>query len=219
MNIIDLTMPISDHFRWKVERKLASDFAKGDQFQATWAGWPMHGFTHMDAARHILPDGFTTDEISLDRVTGAASVIDISELAPDSVISDSHLSQRGAHVQEADIILLAADWDRRRSIETPEFWTDAPSLSRSACEWLLERRPKAVGFDFPQDRPIRNLLHGQVDPLKDYVSHDVLLRNGVILIEYLCNLAAIPSQRTTIFALPLKLPDADGAPARVIAVA
>jgi kynurenine formamidase len=39
----------------------------------------------------------------------------------------------------------------------------------------------------------------------------------VILIEYLCNLAALESERTQLFALPLKLPDADGAPARVIA--
>ena len=39
----------------------------------------------------------------------------------------------------------------------------------------------------------------------------------LIQIEYLCNLAALPGPRTTLFALPLKVLGADGAPARVIA--
>ena len=38
-----------------------------------------------------------------------------------------------------------------------------------------------------------------------------------IQIEYLCNLGALQGPRTTLFALPLKVPGADGAPARVIA--
>jgi kynurenine formamidase len=46
----------------------------------------------------------------------------------------------------------------------------------------------------------------------------VLLRNGVIMIEYLCNLRRIPGDRTPLVALPLKIPDSDGAPARVIAL-
>jgi arylformamidase len=50
------------------------------------------------------------------------------------------------------------------------------------------------------------------------VSHDVILRRGVPLIEYLCNLGAVRSARAEICALPLKLLDADGAPARVVAI-
>ena len=38
-NIIDLTMPVQDHFRWPVDRRLAADFAKGDPFQITYVGW------------------------------------------------------------------------------------------------------------------------------------------------------------------------------------
>jgi kynurenine formamidase len=215
--IVDLSMPVADHFRWPVERHLKGDFGKGDQFQVTWIGWTVHGFTHMDSARHISHDGFTTDEIALDRVIGPAAVIDISDVGENQEIPADLLVARGAAVQPDDIIILGAFWDRRRSIHTPEFWTDAPYLGRQACEWLLDRRPKAVGFDFPQDRPIRNLLKGQVDPIEDYVSHDVLLRNGVILIEYLCNVASIGADRAVVHALPIRIPHADGAPARVIA--
>jgi kynurenine formamidase len=40
----------------------------------------------------------------------------------------------------------------------------------------------------------------------------------VVLIEYLCNLWAITQKRLTLAALPLKIAEADGAPARVIAI-
>jgi kynurenine formamidase len=53
----------------------------------------------------------------------------------------------------------------------------------------------------------------------DNVTHDVLLRNGVILIEYLANTVALTEPRTFLCCLPLKVPAADGAPARVIALA
>ena len=90
-------------------------------------------------------------------------------------------------------------------------------LSVGACRWLLAREIKALAVDFPQDYPIRGLLDGKQAPIEAFVSHDILLRNGVILIEYLTNLGALTSPRTTLFALPLKIPNADGAPARVIA--
>jgi kynurenine formamidase len=110
-------------------------------------------------------------------------------------------------------------WERQRSPTTPEFWTEAPYMTRAAAEWLLARRPRAVAFDFPQDYVIRLLLKGERRPLADNVTHDVLLRNGVILIEYLANTVALTEPRTFLCCLPLKVPAADGAPARVIALA
>jgi arylformamidase len=36
------------------------------------------------------------------------------------------------------------------------------------------------------------------------------------MFEYLCNMGAMTQPRNTVIGLPLKLPDSDGAPARVI---
>ncbi|MDX1540393.1 MAG: hypothetical protein R3349_03210, partial [Geminicoccaceae bacterium] len=84
--------------------------------------------------------------------------------------------------------------------------------------WLLAQGVRAAAFDFPQDQPIRGLLDGKRAPLEEHVTHDVLLRNGVILIEYLANTQAIRQPRVWFCCLPLKVPEADGAPARVIAI-
>ena len=216
--IIDLSMAIEDHFRWPVERRLTSDHAKGDLFQVTWLGWPVHGFTHMDSARHFFADGKTTSDIPLETTVGEAAVVDLTPVAPNQAITVERLEAAAGHVQSGDIVVMKSCWEQHRSPKTPEFWTEAPYMSRSAAEWLLERRPRAVAFDFPQDYTIRLLLKGEVRPVAEHVTHDVLLRNGVILIEYLSNTAALAAPRTFLCCLPLKVPDADGAPARVIAL-
>lgn len=216
--IVDLSVPIEPHFRWPMERSLKSDFARGAQFQVTWLGLVVHGFTHIDSPRHILPDGDTSSEVPLEATIGEAAVVDLSDVEPGAEIGAGLLEARGGHVREGDIVLLKTRWDERRKLHTPEFWTDAPWLGRDACDWLLARKIKALAPDFPQDYPIRGLLGGKTAPLEDFVSHDVLLRNGIILIEYIANLGAVDRERATVYALPLKLPQSDGAPARVIAV-
>jgi kynurenine formamidase len=216
--LVDLTMPIHDHFRWPVQRDLRGDFARGDTFQVTWVGWAVHGFTHIDAPRHIVPDGATTSDLLLEQFVGPAAVLDLTGIAPMTAITGEVLRRAGGHLQPGDIALLKTCWETVRSPETPEFWTTAPYLTRPACEWLLAREIKAIGFDFPQDYPIRDLLRNQTAPLAEFVSHDCLLRAGIVLIEYLCNTQALTRSRVELYALPLKIPDADGAPARVVVI-
>jgi arylformamidase len=216
--IIDLTVPIEPHFRWPMERSLKADFAEGDDFQITWLGLVVHGFTHIDSPRHFVPDGKTSSDVPLEATVGDAAIVDLSDVEPLQAIDAARLASRAGHVRAGDMVLLRTRWDERRNLHTREFWTDSPYLTRDACEWLLDRGIKALVPDFPQDYPIRGLLDGTRAAKSDFVSHDVLLRNGVILIEYTCNHGRLPRDRTTIYALPLRLPDSDGCPARVIAV-
>ena len=76
-----------------------------------------------------------------------------------------------------------------------------PYMTREASEWLLERGPRAVAFDFPQDYVIRLLLKGERRPLAENVTHDVLLQNGVTLIEYLCQHRGADADRALSFAV------------------
>jgi kynurenine formamidase len=215
--IIDLTMPVSDHFRWPVERRLLADQAKGDLFQVTWVGLPVHGFTHMDSPKHFFAEGKTTDDIPLEKTVGEAALLDLGEIKANEELTPDRLAGAGGDIRPDDILILKSCWGRQRSVDTPEFWSEAPFLGRAAAEWLLAQKPRAVAFDFPQDYTIRLLLKGEVRPLEEHVSHDVLLRNEVVLIEYLTNTEALTAARLQFCCLPLKLPTADGAPARVIA--
>ena len=218
MEIIDLSMPIGPHFRWSPELRIKGDIAAGDQFRISHLATTCHGFTHVDAQAHFVAHAPTIEATPLARVVGPARVIDLRDVAPNTEIDAQRLASRDPGGAEGEILILSAAWDTKRDNTTPEFWKEAPFLTRDAAEWLHARKPTAVAFDFPQDFPIRLLLDGKTVPSDQHVTHDVLLRAGVTLIEYLVNTSALRHPRTLLCAAPLKIPNADGAPARVFAI-
>ena len=138
--LIDLTMPIADHFRWPVDRREK----KSDTFQATWIGWTVHGFTHVDAPRHMVPGGPTTTDLPLDRIVGRATIVDLTGIAPQSKISESQIREAGQYIEAGDIVLLKTCWDTVESVQTPEFWTNAPYLSRDCSHGTGPTRPPLI---------------------------------------------------------------------------
>jgi arylformamidase len=219
MRIIDLTMPIiTDHVRWKAERTIAGNLEAGDLFQVTTLRVSCHSFTHVDARRHYFRDGKTIEETPLDAVVGDCAVIDLMDVAPNEAVGPEKLAARFGHVGAADKVLFKSGWDGKRSFRTREFWTESPYLTRDAALFLKDRGVTTIAYDFPQDYVIRLLLHGEIRPIEEHVTHDILLRAGVHMIEYVVNTAAITEQRVLLSAAPLKIPGADGAPARVYAI-
>lgn len=219
MRIVDLSMPITTaHPRWKTEVTFAGDLVAGDLAQVTTVKVSCHAFTHVDARRHMFLDGETIETTPLERVVGDCAVIDLTDVAENEAIGPDRIAARAAHVRHGDRVLFKTGWDRRRSPQTTAFWTDAPFVTREAAQWLWDRRITTVAWDFPQDYTIRLLLKGEVRPLPEHVTHDILLRNGVTMIEYVCNTAELREPRVLLCAAPLKIPTADGAPARVFAI-
>jgi kynurenine formamidase len=219
MRIVDLSMPIiTDHVRWKAERTVAGNLAAGDLFQVTTLKVSCHSFTHVDARRHYFADGKTIEETPLDAVVGDAAVIDLMDVVPNEAVGPEKLAARFGHVRPGDKVLLRSGWDGKRSFRTKEFWLDAPYLTREAALWLKDRGVTTIAYDFPQDYVIRLLLHGEIRPIEEHVTHDLLLRAGVHMIEYVVNTAALREPRVLLSAAPLKIPGSDGAPARVYAI-
>lgn len=217
IKLIDLSMSIRLHWRWQVTCEFTLDHKKGDLFQSSVFSLPTHAFTHIDTPLHILPREITIDKVPLDRLCGQASIIDLSFVDENQPILLKDLQGAGKHLLPGDIVLLKTSWDLKRDWKTQEYWTEAPYVDEKAATWLAQQDICAVGFDFPQDYFIREIPSRHPD-ITDLPTHDLILRKGIYLIEYLCNLHLIRSDRTNIFALPLKLENAEGAPARVVAV-
>ncbi len=219
MRIIDLTMPIiTDHVRWKAERSISGDTGNGDLFQVTTLKVSCHSFTHVDARRHYFGDGATIEETPLEDVVGDAAVIDLMDIEPNEAVGPEKLASRFGGVRPGDKILFKSGWDTKRSFRTKEFWLDAPYLTREAAQFIKDKGVRTVAYDFPQDYCIRLLLSGEVRPIEEHVTHDILLRAGVNMIEYVVNTSEITADRVLLSAAPLKIPGADGAPARVYAI-
>lgn len=216
---IDLSFPVRDHFRWPIETDLIHDLSAGDVFQTTRIRTICHAFTHADAPLHVDAGG--TDIASMDLATwvGEAAVVDLSDVEEDAAITEDLLAARGDHVRGGDIALIRTDWDARQDVAQRSFWERSPYLTRGAANWLAERRIVCAGFDFPQDHAIRGVaVGGPPARAEEFVTHDVLLRRGVGLLEYLAGLRGIRGPRTFLVALPLRLAGVDGSPVRAVAL-
>lgn len=219
MRIIDLSLPIApEHVRWKAERTIAGSVADGDLFQVTTIKVSCHSFTHVDAKRHYFADGRTIDETPLDAVVGMADVIDLMDVEANQAIDAALLAPRLGGIRPGAKVLLKTGWHRHRSFREAAFWLDSPWLTRDAAESLKAAGIGAIAYDFPQDYAIRLLLKGEVRPIEEHVTHDILLRAGVHMIEYLTNTAELRERRVLLSAAPLKVEGGDGAPARVYAI-
>lgn len=217
MKIVDLTMSIQTHWRWPVQLEYLQRHDRGAEFQTCRIDISMHTFTHVDTPLHVMPDQVTIDRVPLDQLVGPAAILDLKAIRPNQAINEEMVREAGRHLKRGDIVLLRTCWDLQRDWKTREFWTEAPYVDEKAAAWLAEQKIKAVGFDFPQDYFIRD-IPARHPPVKELPTHHIILRRGIFLIEYLCNLRQIPTDRAEVYALPLKITGAEGAPARVICV-
>ncbi len=219
MKFIDLTLTIKEHWRWSAKLKAHRTF-DDYHFLLQSIDFNLHGFTHVDAPLHFLPDGPSIEKVSLDKFMGEAAVVDLSHLGENGGVTAEDLAAKGQHIRPGDIVLLRTDWPVKCDYTTRDFWAKAPYTSREACEWLVERRVKAVGYDYPPDYVLRQKLAdpNYKDTPEENTTHYVFFKEGIFVIEYLCNLHLITRDHIHFMALPLPIEGAGGSPVRAIAI-
>ena len=220
MRIVDLSFPIRPHFRWKAVPERVATHAAGDPMQSTVMTMSCHAYTHVDAPIHYLPDGRDIASMPIDQWMGDAAVVDLSHLGTNAEISGAELEKHAGHVRPGDIVLLRTDWPRKTSVDREEFWSEGPYTGPSGCEWLIARGAKAVGYDYPPDHCVRDLIGARRrKPARaEFTTHAAFFPAGITVIEYLTNLHEIGAARCRFIALPLRIETADGSPVRAIAL-
>jgi len=186
-----------------------------------------HGGTHLDAPIHFAQGRWSTDEIPLASLIGAAVVIDVKAqaLKDRDYLLDVETIQRweaehGAIPDEALVLLntgYAQFWpDRLRYMGTDKVGAEAvpelhfPGFSQPAAAYLSEvRKVKAVGLDTP------SIDYGQS---ADFIVHRYLYERNVIGFENVANLDQLPATGAYVIALPMKIGGGSGGPLRIVAL-
>jgi kynurenine formamidase len=220
MRVIDLSFAIQPHFRWTATSERRSSHERGGLFQSTVATLSCHAFTHVDAPVHFLAGDRDIAQMPIDQWMGPAALVDLTHLRENGEVTAAELARVAGHVARGDIALLRTDWPRRVDVASPRFWSHAPHTGRDACEWLVGRGVKAVGYDYPPDYAIRTTIFRPATPVsrRECTTHDVFFPAGITVIEYLTNLDQIGAMRCQFIALPLRLEGADGSPVRAVAI-
>ncbi len=173
--------------------------ADGAPTTTTAVSLSAHTGTHVDAPRHLFPDGAGAAALPLDALCGRAWVADVRTTDGPGI---------------ADVDALPADDLRRVLWRTGAHraWPGGPfdpgfaALSVEAAQRLVDRGIRLVGID-----------SFSVDPHEsdDLPVHRILLGAGVVVLENL-DLSGVCPGYYELIALPLKLDGSDGAPTRVI---
>lgn len=164
-----------------------------------------HSGTHLDAPAHLIARARTLDQFPASHFQGPARVVDCREV--EGEIGLQHLEPL-ARLRQAEFVLLLTGWDRHW--RTAAYGTGFPVLSPAAAAWLAGLPIKGIGVD---------TLSVDYPTAAGFPNHHRFLGQDKIIIENLANLDAIPGQACQLYCLPLPLKAADGAPARVIAIA
>jgi kynurenine formamidase len=220
VRVVDLSFPIRPHFRWTVASELRTAHERGDNFRSTIVTLGCHAYTHVDAPLHFLPRDRDIAAMPVDQWMGPAAVVDLTHLGPNGEVTAADLARRAGHVARGDIVLLRTDWPRRTSVETEAFWREAPWTGPSACQWLIARGAKVVGYDYPPDYTVRTSIFapGTKVAREECTTHHYFFPAGITVVEYLTNLDRIGAPRCRFLALPLRIEGADGSPVRAIAL-
>lgn len=183
-----------------------------------------HLGTHIDSPIHFAEGQATTEAVPLRQLTGPAVVIDISrsaaanhdyELSANDVLAWEKTHGR---IVAGAIVLVrtgwAAFWPNRVLYMGTAATGDTqnlhfPGISPETAKLLVDRRVDGVGID------TASLDHG---PSTAFRTHRILNGAGIYGLENVAHLDRLPAKGATVLALPMKIRNGTGGPARVIAL-
>jgi arylformamidase len=174
--------------------------SRGDSSNVSLLSLGAHTGTHMDAPRHFFDGGPGMDKLPLEAVIGPARVIAIRDR-----VSIQARELRAHRIRRGERIIFKTHGSTARWRQ-PGFARDYVYVTNEAALFLADRGVRMVGVDYLSVGGFKKDSHE---------THRTLLGAGVWIIEGL-ELSSVPPGRYDLIALPLRILDADGAPARVV---
>ena len=206
-NVVDLTMAFQNGM---------SGFSKNIAKTMSEHGWNAstltlysHAGTHMDAPIHFNVTKQTIDHIPVSNFIGPAWVVDARLVGPKGLITVDHIPNNIQNdFKPGDSLIIWTGWSQYAG--TTMYRSALPRISEALALWCVAQQVKMIAVEPPSVADVNNI--DEVTKI-----HQILLK-AVIIIEGLCNIEALGSNRVELIALPLKIEAGDGAPARVIAI-
>jgi arylformamidase len=157
--------------------------------------------TYLDSPFHRFERAPDLSQVPLDRLAGVPGiVIDATSTTGRSIDVSLVQDVRGRAV------LIATDWDRRW--RTPSYWEPCPFLAPTSVEQLVRAGAALVGIDTWN-------VDDTEDPARQ--AHTRLLDAGILIVEHLCNLRALPRDGFRFFAAPPRIVRGASFPVRAFA--
>lgn len=147
----------------------------------------LHTGTHIDMPMHLLDTQGFASGAPLEAFCGRGVLLDARDANPISATQTF-----AGQMEPGDIVLLHTGWDSRYFDSA--YFSQHPSIDESFARLLVDKQVKMLGIDMP------------APDHAPYTLHKYLLAQGVLLLENLTNLQALPFDAPfEVFAFPLKI--------------
>lgn len=167
-----------------------------------------HTGTHVDAPLHFYDHENGIDQLDLQKVCGDVSVINFTHIREGQCVKLEDVTK----IEVGKRMIFRFDWFKKW--KTEEYYKRFPYFTMESAQYLVEKGMQLLALDTPSPDNGSAIMSKN-----DSLIHKFLLKNKVTIIEYLNNTDQLKQGiQYQLFALPIKLSDCDGAPARVIAV-
>lgn len=177
---------------------------QGENANVSRLDFGVHTGTHVDAPHHFLNDHRTVESLPLDVLVGPCTVLQLDD-AVAAITAD--VLERAAVPADVSRLLFRTRNSGIWARGIQQFQTDFVGVERDGAEWLVQRGIKLVGVDYLSVAPYK----------KSRPTHETLLKAGVVVVEGL-DLSKVGQGPYDLYCLPLKIANADGAPARAVLV-
>jgi arylformamidase len=178
-------------------------YAPGTEFQIARIDMVANTGTYLDCPFHRYPDGADLSEVGLESLADLDGVVIRADYRQARAIDASHFRDKELRGRA---VLVHTGWDAHWT--SPAYAIDHPFLTEDAAQYLLECGVRLVGIDSMNIDDTR----GKARPV-----HSILLGNGILIVEHLCNLSALPEEGFTFSAVPPKVRGAGTFPVRAMA--
>jgi kynurenine formamidase len=181
-------------------------------FQTNFISMLDHVGTHVDAFRHVGPNGAPINEMPLELFFGKAVCFDLRHV-PDLgeiTAADMDKAEAAAGVPVAGhIVLLCTGFHARNYPSLDSVWKN-PLVTVEATRWLYDRGSRMHGVEGPStDRPTDDV----------FAQHRLCRDLGISHWEWLVNLETLlGAGEVQFFGVPLKFKGGSGSPVRAFAI-
>lgn len=176
-------------------------YAAGYEFQIDRIEMIANTGTYLDTPAHRIRGGWDLAELDLARVAGLEALVVRSG---DTMIRPGSVAGRDL---AGKAVLFNTGWSKHWA--TPAYGKGHPHLTAETARALVEGGTALVGIDSLN-------VDGTEDGSRPV--HTLLLENGILILEHLTNLEALPDRGAVLYAVPPKVRGMGSFPVRAFAV-
>ncbi len=166
-----------------------------------------HCGTHIEFPYHHSRLGMDAARFPLERLVGDGVLLDFRHKKPGEAVTLEELQAQADKIRPGDGLLFNFDCARHYRTEHSH---ERPVIAHDAIRWLIfEKKISLIGSDASGI---------ELKGVPNQPNHQVLMDNGIPIIEFAANLDQLKKERFTLFVLALAVEGLDSCPVRMIAI-